>query len=78
MQVRVQSGNKPDFHLMGSPQLMCGEIKRGNDLKTNQLNTGKLLQELSDELEYVFSNLPKDKQQVITEIEATGYKIQSK
>ncbi|CAG8739609.1 606_t:CDS:2, partial [Acaulospora morrowiae] len=56
MEVRVQSGNKPGFHLMESPQLMCGEIKRGDDLKTDQLNTGKLLQELSDELEYVFKN----------------------
>ena len=57
---------------------MCGEIKREDDLKTDHLNTRKLLQELSDELEYVFSTLPKDRQQVITEIEATGYKIQSK
>jgi hypothetical protein len=29
-------------------------------------------------LEFVFGSLPKDWQQVIMEIEATGYKIQSK
>ncbi|CAJ0764597.1 5583_t:CDS:2 [Entrophospora sp. SA101] len=78
MKVRVQSGNKPDFHLVESPQLMCGEIKKDDDLVTDQQNTGKLLQELSDELEFAFGSLPKDQQQIIMEIEATGYKIQKK
>ncbi|CAG8615288.1 7686_t:CDS:10 [Paraglomus brasilianum] len=78
MEVRIKSGNKPDFHLTESPRLMCGEIKREDDLKTDQKNTGKLLQELSDELELVFGSLPKNQQQVIMEIEATGYKIQKK
>ncbi|CAI2190013.1 12359_t:CDS:2 [Funneliformis geosporum] len=54
MEERVQLGNKPDFHLKESPQLMCGEIKSDNDIKTDHFNTGKLLQELSDELEFVF------------------------
>ncbi|PKY62971.1 hypothetical protein RhiirA4_490526 [Rhizophagus irregularis] len=76
MEVRIKSGNKPDFHLPKLPQLMCGEIKREDDLKTDQQNT--VLQELSDELEFVFGSLPKDRQQVIMEIEATGYKIQKK
>ncbi|PKY52252.1 hypothetical protein RhiirA4_427057 [Rhizophagus irregularis] len=51
-EVRIKSGNKPDFHLIKSPQLMRGEIKREDDLKTDQQNTA--LQELSDELEFVF------------------------
>jgi hypothetical protein len=37
---------------------MRGEIKREDDLKTDQQNT--VLQELSDELEFVFGSLPKD------------------
>ncbi|CAB4446728.1 unnamed protein product [Rhizophagus irregularis] len=71
-EVRIKSGNKPDFHLIKSPQLMRGEIKREDDLKTDQQNTA--LQELSDELEFVFGSLPKDRQ-VIMEIEVTGYKF---
>lgn len=54
------------------------ERSRDDDLKTVQQNTGKLLLEFSDESEFVFGSLPKDRQEGIMEIEAIGYKIQKK
>lgn len=78
MEVRVQSGNKPDFHLVDSPQLMCGEIKKDDNFMTDHKNTCKLQQEMADELEFVFNNLEKDCQRIIMNIESTGYKIQKR
>lgn len=57
---------------------MNGEIRKNDDLASDDDNKDKLFQELTDELEYAFEGFPISEKNLITTIEATGYKIRSK